>query len=164
MSLKAFEVFFIVAFIFVQHHEALARSQFISNASFNLGFGFSTYKSKLVASNDTSNSTGYDFGIWGGDYKQMNMTLRTEMNSTNFAYAKVTTTSSVKTTLQDFIIRYRWRAFYLGLVISQLQTEVLVPRIIVLRGQILVLKLEWISRPLMQTLQILQMVCLQGIR
>ena len=111
----------VIAFL---SQSALARNVNVPTALFDIGFGFTTYKSEAVKSNDTSNSTGYTLSLTGGSRDQMNMLIRTDGNSTNFAYAKVTTTSSIKTSTQDTILRYRLGSFYAGLVYSQMDFNI----------------------------------------
>ena len=111
----------VIAFL---SQSALARNVNVPTALFDIGFGFTTYKSEAVKSNDTSNSTGYTLSLTGGSRDQMNMLLRTDGNSTNFSYAKVTTTSSIKTSTQDTILRYRLGSFYAGLVYSQMDFNI----------------------------------------
>ncbi len=90
---------------------------------FQVDYGMSTYKSKLVASSNTSSSNGYSLGLWGGDNKNINMTFAVDSNKTSFEYAKVTTKSSISLGLQDVFFRYRLGPMYLGMVFSQSNFE-----------------------------------------
>lgn len=83
-------------------------------------FGFTTYKSELVQSNDTGTGLTYGIGGWAG--QQHEVGFRTRIDSTSTTFALNTSKSTV--TWQDSIINYRLGYFYLGVVFAQLDTTV----------------------------------------
>ncbi|MBI2601790.1 MAG: hypothetical protein HYW48_01935 [Deltaproteobacteria bacterium] len=89
--------------------------------SFNLGGALTTYKSKIVKSNDTSFTVGFQLGTWGGEDHTFGTGLSYETNTTNFEYGENETSSSIASTFQDIAFRYRLGFFYLGVVLSQSQ-------------------------------------------
>ena len=76
--------------------------------------GLTTYKSKLVESNDTSFGVRYTFGINAGRSKNVGMLVRTETNSTTFELNE----SAISTTIQDLILRYHWGPAYIGVILN----------------------------------------------
>lgn len=85
----------------------------------DLDFGFTTYKSKLVANNDTSTSSGYSIGAFAGAEHQLNMLIRVDANSTGFTNPDTSAKSKIVSTLQETILRYMWGPTYFGIVFDQ---------------------------------------------
>ena len=82
------------------------------------GTGLSTHSSALLSSVATSNSTGYQFGFFGGKHDEYEAQVRSDTNSTTFAYASRDETSSLTTVFADNILRRYLGPIYLGVVIS----------------------------------------------
>lgn len=85
---------------------------------FTAGTGLSTHSSILLSSVATSNSTGYQFGFFGGKHDEYEAQVRSDTNSTVFAYASRDETSSLTTIFADNILRRYFGPAYLGIVIS----------------------------------------------
>lgn len=83
-------------------------------------FGLTTYKSKLINSNDTGTGLSYSIGGHAGESHEYGFLVRTDSNKTSFLLNE----SSIATTWQDTILRYRMWAFYLGGVFSQIDLKV----------------------------------------
>ena len=77
-------------------------------------YGLTTYKSKLLLSNDTGSALSYGIGAYVGDEKHWGIGLKNESSTTKFLLVS----SAVKASLQDITISYRWGYMYLGAVIS----------------------------------------------
>lgn len=84
---------------------------------FDLTFGFSTYHSKLVNTNDRNTHYTYTFGGTAGLEYQYVFLLKTDANTTAFELNG----SEISTQWRDSIFRYRTGWFYLGLVVSQVE-------------------------------------------
>jgi len=102
---------------------AKANDQNTPSFFFNVGGGYSIYKSEMVQSNDTSTSVNYGFGVYGGSDKSVGMLLQREQGTYTFALNG----SSIITSHQDVHLRYRYSSFYAGLVINSSQIEVSAP-------------------------------------
>lgn len=76
--------------------------------------GMSTYKSKLVASNDTSTATRYSMGLYAGLDKVIGFAIRTDSQSTNFELNDSTVTMS----WQETFLKYRIGNLSTGAIIS----------------------------------------------
>ncbi len=85
----------------------------------DLTFGFTTYKSELVQSNDTGTGLTYSLGGYAGQDHQVG--FKTEVDSTTTTFAL--NDSSTTVVWQDSIINYRLSYFYLGVVFSQLDIK-----------------------------------------
>ncbi len=83
-------------------------------------FGLTTYKSKLIVSNDTGTGLSYSIGGHAGENREYGFLVRTDTNRTSFLLNE----SSITTAWQDTILRYRLWAFYVGGVFSQLDLKV----------------------------------------
>lgn len=83
-------------------------------------FGLTTYKSKLVNSNDTGTGLSYSIGGHAGGNHEYGFLVRTDSNKTSFLLNE----SSIATTWQDTILRYRIWAFYIGGIFSQIDLKV----------------------------------------
>lgn len=90
----------------------------------DIGSGLSTYKSKLVTSNDTGFTTGYTLGMNGSQNNYVGAQLRNDSNTTNFEYGVNDTNSKIISNFQDFVLLFRLGFFYLGAVFSQSQIKV----------------------------------------
>jgi hypothetical protein len=113
------QTFFLLVFLLFTQHLCAEDDVRAPTVFLELGGGLTTYKSKLVTSNDTSISTGYSLGLNGGADKNIGALLRNESNTTNFEYGVNGTTSQIQSNFQDFLLRYRLGFFYLGPVFSQ---------------------------------------------
>ncbi len=82
--------------------------------------GYTTYKSKLVDSNDTSVSVKYAFGVHAGRENNLGVLIKTETNTTSFALNE----SKIASSIQDSIVRYYWGPVYIGGIVNQMQTTV----------------------------------------
>ncbi len=93
---------------------ALAKSSQLSSftPSFyvNASYGFSSYKSKLVASNDTSTGFNYELGGYAGRDAIFGFALKNSSTSTTFELNN----SSNAISWQDTILKYRFSYIYLG--------------------------------------------------
>lgn len=76
--------------------------------------GYSVYKSALVQSNDTSTTTAYGFGIYGGENHVLGMMLNRESSKFTFALNK----SSLEVAWQDVHLRYRLGPVHFGILVS----------------------------------------------
>lgn len=85
--------------------------------------GYSIYKSELVASNDTSTTIGYGFGVYGGQNRNLGLFVHREMSTFDFKLVQ----SGITMSWQDTVLRYRFGLFYAGLVLSQTDWLVNVP-------------------------------------
>ncbi|SME93785.1 hypothetical protein [Pseudobacteriovorax antillogorgiicola] len=83
-------------------------------------FSLSTYKSELVASNDTGTGFSYGIGGYAGEDGTLGFFLKIDSASTSFAL----NSSSNAVTWQDTLIRYRWSYFYLGPIFSMMDYKV----------------------------------------
>lgn len=83
-------------------------------------FGFTTFKSKLVDSNDTGTGLTYSLGGNAGVNRNYGFILRTDSSATTFALNE----SKVTQVWQDTIIRYRLGYFYLGVLFDTLDFKV----------------------------------------
>ncbi len=77
-------------------------------------YGLTTYKSKLVASNDTGSSVTYGLGANAGSEKQLGFEYRVETQTTPFAL----TSSSIASVWTSTIVKYRLWYIDLGIVIG----------------------------------------------
>jgi hypothetical protein len=80
----------------------------------------STYKSKLVDSNDTGSNIMYAIGGNAGAESSFGFAVKTETNTTAFQLNE----SKVASTWQDAILRYNIGYFYLGLTFTDLTLKV----------------------------------------
>lgn len=83
-------------------------------------YGLSTYKSKLVESNDTGSITSYSIGANIGTDKSAAFVLRSDQSSIAFALNE----SKIESSWRDTIIRYRWGYVYFGAIIGQTTWDV----------------------------------------
>lgn len=83
-------------------------------AYFFTNYGLNTYKSKLVAGNDTGTSLTYGIGAHAGADKQLGFEHRVESQTTNIAL----TSSSISSVWTSTILKYRLSMFELGAVIG----------------------------------------------
>lgn len=83
-------------------------------AYFFTNYGLTTYKSKLLASNDTGTALTYGVGAHAGSEKDLGFEYRVESQTT----ALPLTTSSITTSWTSTIIKYRLWMFELGAVIG----------------------------------------------
>ena len=81
---------------------------------FDSKFGLVTYKSEIVASNETSTSVAYGFGVYAGRDRDIGFFLNNESTTVAFELNGASLTS----TWRDLIIRYRLGPTYLGLVVN----------------------------------------------
>lgn len=101
---------------------ALARGETFGVEGFHptfhldLVFGFSTYKSEVVAQNDTSTHTSYTLGGNAGKEREFGFYVKTDSNTTPFEI----NSSEITTIWQDAVMRYRFTYVYLGVVFSKL--------------------------------------------
>lgn len=89
----------------------------------NVGGGHTVYKSEMVQSNDTSTTTNYGFGVYGGSKREVGMMVQREQGTYAFALNGSTITSMT----QDVHLRYRYGPVYLGAVLNTSQLEVSAP-------------------------------------
>lgn len=93
---------------------ALARSRgtgdFTPSFYVSTSYGFSTYKSKLVSSNDTSTGLNYELGGYAGQNASFGFSLRNSSTATTFELNSSSNTIS----WQDTILKYRFSYFYIG--------------------------------------------------
>lgn len=83
-------------------------------------YGLSTYKSKLVESNDTGAITSYTLGANVGASKPVAILIRSDQSDIKFLLNE----SEIASSWRDTIIRYRWGYVYLGGVLGQTTWEV----------------------------------------
>jgi hypothetical protein len=83
-------------------------------AYFFTNYGLTTYKSKLVASNDTGTALTYGIGAHAGSEKELGFEYRVESQTT----ALPLTTSSITSVWTSTVIKYRLWMFELGAVIG----------------------------------------------
>lgn len=76
--------------------------------------GFTTQKSGVAESNDTSTSTIYGFAVTGGEENNLSMEMLTDTSSVAFALNK----RSVTTSWQEMTARYRMGWCYTGIIIA----------------------------------------------
>lgn len=69
------------------------------------GGGMTTYKSKLVDSNDTSFSYAYAVQLNAGEGQYFGAFYRSEANTTSFTYASTTASSKIASTFDDYGFR-----------------------------------------------------------
>ena len=79
-----------------------------------------TYKSELVASNDTGTGFSYSLGGYAGKDGNFGFFLKVDSASTTFELNNSSNTVS----WQDTVFRYRWSYFYLGPVFSTMTYQV----------------------------------------
>ncbi|RYZ58071.1 MAG: hypothetical protein EOP07_08090 [Proteobacteria bacterium] len=84
--------------------------------SFDLNYGLTTMKSKLVESNDTGSALGYSLGGFAGSGKNIEFNLGFEKDVATFALND----SKISYDWQDTKIRYHYGYFYAGIVFSRL--------------------------------------------
>ncbi|MCX6106504.1 MAG: hypothetical protein NTY08_11810 [Proteobacteria bacterium] len=90
---------------------------------FELIGGYSTYKSALLSSNDTSTSVSYGLGVWAGHDKSLGMKLERSSSTFNFAL----NSSKLAQNWQDLHFLYRLGVARLGAVISSSSYTVSAP-------------------------------------
>lgn len=84
----------------------------------DLTFGFTTYKSEMVANNDYSTQSSFTIGGNAGSMREFGFYIKQETNTTAFEL----NTSSIASSWLDMGLRYRfWGYFYLGIIFSQLE-------------------------------------------
>jgi hypothetical protein len=88
--------------------------------SFDLNYGLTTMKSKLVAMNDTGSALGYSLGGFAGSGKNIEFNLGFEKDVASFALND----SKISFDWQDTKIRYHYGYFYAGVVFSRLNLMV----------------------------------------
>lgn len=93
-----------------------------ANPSFflDITFGFSTYKSKMVDSNDTSTGLTYKLGGCSGNKRQFCLFHITDTTTTSFEL----NTSKIVSQWQDTNLRYYWNYIYIGPVFTDLNLQV----------------------------------------
>ena len=80
----------------------------------DIDYGFSTYKSKLLQSNDTSSSLRYAVGVYAGRDKTISVAISSDSASTAFEL----NSSQYDTTFFDTYIRYHFWYLYFGAMIN----------------------------------------------
>lgn len=88
--------------------------------SFDLNYGLTTMKSKLVESNDTGSALGYSLGGFAGSGKNIEFNLGFEKDTAAFGLND----SKIAYDWQDTKIRYHYGYFYAGVVFSRLNLMV----------------------------------------
>ena len=83
-------------------------------------YGISTYKSKLVESNDTGSITSYTIGANIGNEKPVAIVIRSDQSDLKFLLNE----SEIASSWRDTIIRYRWGYVYFGGILGQTTWEV----------------------------------------
>ena len=78
-------------------------------------YGLTTYKSKLVESNDTGGMVNYSIGANVGAQKTFGLVIRTDTSSIAFELNE----SKIESTWRDTVLRWRWGYAYLGGVLGQ---------------------------------------------
>ena len=86
--------------------------------------GLSTFKSKLVESNDTSNTILYGFEVNAGANRNYNMGIEFESNSTKFMYANSTNTSLISRNYEIVYFDYRFSYLKFGVRFHRLDSKV----------------------------------------
>lgn len=85
---------------------------------FDVTYGLSsTYKSKMVLSNDTGSSITYSLGGYGGEANDLGFAIKKFSDSIAFELND----SAIATSFQDSILKYRMAFFYVGVVFSQIE-------------------------------------------
>ncbi|MGE0172906.1 MAG: hypothetical protein AB7T49_08980 [Oligoflexales bacterium] len=79
-------------------------------------YGFATYKSKLVESNDLGSELRYGIGGNAGEDHQFGFRVVSQTDTTSFALNE----SKIATTWEDSEFRYQWGYVSLGLLISRI--------------------------------------------
>ena len=92
-------------------------------AYFDVTGGYSTYKSALLSSNDTSTSLSYSLGLWAGHDKSLGTKL--EQSSSTFSFAL--NSSKLTQNWQDLHFLYRLGVARLGAVLSSSHYTVSAP-------------------------------------
>lgn len=87
---------------------------------FDVTGGSSTYKSELVGNNDTTTSFGYSIGGTAGANSNLGFFIRSDTIDAPFEL----NSSQITTTWQDSGLKYRMGFFYLGLVLSSVETTI----------------------------------------
>lgn len=87
---------------------------------FDLNYGLTTMKSKLVSQNDTGSSLNYSLGGFAGDQKQIEYNVGFETDAATFQLNG----SKISYDWQDTKLRYHLGMFYAGAVFSRLNMEV----------------------------------------
>lgn len=102
---------------------AFAREEAVERASstafVSVDYGLTTHKSEFVNSNDTGSTLAYSIGFHAGAERSVGILLRTDTSTIDFEL----NTSSMATTNQDVVIRYRLGNFFFGGVISSAALE-----------------------------------------
>lgn len=83
-------------------------------------FGLTTYKSKLVESNDTGTGLSYALGGYAGEDRKFGFLVKTDTSTTSF----LLNTSKVAVSWQDSILRYRLGPVYAGLLLTTIDLKV----------------------------------------
>lgn len=92
---------------------------YVPTAFIKAGGGLSTYKSKMVDSNDTSTLIEYSIGAYAGLERDFGMIIRKDQATTPFSLND----SSILTTWQDYILKYRYGPVYLGAVLGSAEID-----------------------------------------
>jgi hypothetical protein len=111
---------FIFACTFVSSANADEFERRLKTVYLEADYGLSTYKSKLVESNDTGSITSYTIGANIGADKPVAFVIRSDQSAISFLLNESAITSSWR----DTIIRYRWGYMYVGGVMGQTTWEV----------------------------------------
>lgn len=86
----------------------------IKTAYFLVDYGLSTYKSKMVQSNDTGSILSYTAGVNVGVEKNVGLLIRSDSSTINFQL----NSSKIASSWRDTVLRYRWGYAYLGGIIG----------------------------------------------
>jgi hypothetical protein len=83
-------------------------------------YGFATYKSEAVASNDMGSQFSYALGGHAGEDKQFSFQVKSDTDNTTF----LLNDSAVTSVWQESHFRYRFGYLYVGALFSQLSLKV----------------------------------------
>lgn len=92
-----------------------AAANVLTGFNFHATGGLSTYKSKMLQSNDTGTTIGYGLALHAGDERGMSMGLEREQSTFPFALNN----ASLALETQDVDLVYRWGPVYAGMMFSQ---------------------------------------------
>ena len=95
-------------------HGQAAWAQATPHVSTKLALGLTTYKSKMLQSNDTGFTLGYGFGVSSGGEHGMSMNLEREQSTIAFQLNN----GSLALETQDVDLTYRWGPDYLGAIFA----------------------------------------------
>jgi hypothetical protein len=86
---------------------------------FDATFGFNTYKSEMVVSNDTGTALTYSLGGYAGQARVFGFRYKADASTVGFKLND----SSVATTWEDTTLRYRWGNVYMGVVFGHVSMK-----------------------------------------